>query len=183
MHAAPAVSCADSAKEMHTSIQVQRRQSGIPCAMVLRLMPRSPRRRILVCHRHHADQRADRSGRTDFASADLTPATGVRTTRFCRTLSAPFVLHFMNRSRKSPCDSSHMPDAAASTASRANVRDDRDTPLLRARDSSRCTPDLGFGKSEIFFARGLDTISQTPPVGQITVVSRDLIATMSCELH
>ena len=30
----------------HTSIQVQRRQSGIPCAMVLRLMPRSPRRRI-----------------------------------------------------------------------------------------------------------------------------------------
>jgi hypothetical protein len=33
-------------KETHTSIQVQRRQSGIPCAVVLRLMPRSPRRRI-----------------------------------------------------------------------------------------------------------------------------------------
>ena len=30
----------------HTSIQVQRRQSGIPCAMALRLMPCSPRRRI-----------------------------------------------------------------------------------------------------------------------------------------
>jgi hypothetical protein len=31
-------------KKAHTSIQVQRRQSGIPCAMVLRLMPCSPRR-------------------------------------------------------------------------------------------------------------------------------------------
>jgi hypothetical protein len=29
------------------SIQVQRKHSGLPCAMVLRLMPRSPRRRIL----------------------------------------------------------------------------------------------------------------------------------------
>jgi hypothetical protein len=33
-------------RNTHTSIQVQRRQSGIPCAMALRLMPRSPRRRI-----------------------------------------------------------------------------------------------------------------------------------------
>jgi hypothetical protein len=31
-------------RETHTSIQVQRRQSGIPCAMVLRLITRSPRR-------------------------------------------------------------------------------------------------------------------------------------------
>jgi hypothetical protein len=36
----------DCAKNAHTSIQVQRRQSGIPCAMALRLMPCSPRRRI-----------------------------------------------------------------------------------------------------------------------------------------
>src|SRR5258707_1588741 len=34
------------AKETHTSIQVQRKHSGIPHAMALRLMPRSPRRRI-----------------------------------------------------------------------------------------------------------------------------------------
>jgi len=34
------------------SIQVQRRASGLPCAMALRLISRSPRRRILVCHRH-----------------------------------------------------------------------------------------------------------------------------------
>ena len=30
-------------KEMHTSIQVKRRQSGLPCAMALRLIARSPR--------------------------------------------------------------------------------------------------------------------------------------------
>src|SRR6266852_2682018 len=46
VHAAPAVSCAKLCKEAHTSIQVQRRQSGIPRAMALRLMPCSPRRRI-----------------------------------------------------------------------------------------------------------------------------------------
>ena len=34
------------AEEAHTSIQVQTEQSGIPCAMALRLMPCSPRRRI-----------------------------------------------------------------------------------------------------------------------------------------
>jgi hypothetical protein len=33
-------------KNAHTSIQVQPKQPGIPCAMALRLMPRSPWRRI-----------------------------------------------------------------------------------------------------------------------------------------
>jgi hypothetical protein len=35
VRAAPAVSCANCASKTHTSIQVQRRQSGLPCAMVL----------------------------------------------------------------------------------------------------------------------------------------------------
>jgi hypothetical protein len=38
-------------KEAHTSIQVQSEQSGIPCAMALRLMPCSPRRANSSCHR------------------------------------------------------------------------------------------------------------------------------------
>ena len=45
--AAPAglrVQCAQ--ESAHTSIQEQRRQSDIPCAMALRLISRSPRRRI-----------------------------------------------------------------------------------------------------------------------------------------
>jgi hypothetical protein len=46
MRAAPAVPCAKWVMKTHTSIQVQRRTSDIPCAMALRLIARSPRRRI-----------------------------------------------------------------------------------------------------------------------------------------
>src|SRR3979409_2006072 len=46
MRAAPAVSRAKQVTKTHTSIQVQRRTSDIPCAMALRLITRSPRRRI-----------------------------------------------------------------------------------------------------------------------------------------
>jgi hypothetical protein len=45
VRAAPAVSCAKMhIAKAHTSIQVQRKQSGLPCAMVLRLISCSPRR-------------------------------------------------------------------------------------------------------------------------------------------
>jgi hypothetical protein len=39
----------------HTSIQVQRKHSGLPCAMALRLITCSPRRSGFVCHRRPAD--------------------------------------------------------------------------------------------------------------------------------
>jgi hypothetical protein len=85
VRAAPAISCAKMhIKKTHTSIQVQRRQSGLPCAMVLRLMPRSPRRRIRLVT-VIGGYGFVRPGRVDTTSADLTPATGARTTRFCRT--------------------------------------------------------------------------------------------------
>jgi len=51
MRAAPAVPCAKWEKETHTSRQVQRRHSDIPCAMALRLTSRSPRRIGLCCLR------------------------------------------------------------------------------------------------------------------------------------
>ena len=38
VRAAPAVPCAMGGKKTHTSIQVQRKHSGLPCAMALRLM-------------------------------------------------------------------------------------------------------------------------------------------------
>jgi hypothetical protein len=66
MRAAPAVSCANCAKETHTSIQVQRRHSGFPCAMVLTAAPRSPRCTGLVSHRRLAK----------IVSQGLTPASG-----------------------------------------------------------------------------------------------------------
>ena len=68
----------------HTSIQVQSEHSGIPCAMALRLMPRSLRRRIRLAS-VTVGLMTDRSGWTEFATDSLAPATGVETTRFCRT--------------------------------------------------------------------------------------------------
>ena len=64
VHAAPAVSRAKLCKKTHTSIQVQRRQSDIPCAMVLRLISRSPRRSGFLV-----------TVACDAATANLTPAS------------------------------------------------------------------------------------------------------------
>src|SRR6202140_1190398 len=120
----------DAQEDAHTSIQVQRRHSGIPCAMVLRLMPRSPRRRIrLVTVIGELAILPDPVG-PEKTSADLTPATGARTTRFCRTRQrrspgAPVIAH-----RPKPAlQSRFTPDAVASTASLPNVADDHDAPL------------------------------------------------------
>src|SRR6266566_2123944 len=61
------------AKKTHTSIQVQRKHSGIPRAMVLRLMAYSPRRRIrLVTVIGGLAVLRDPVGPTK-TSADLTP--------------------------------------------------------------------------------------------------------------
>jgi hypothetical protein len=52
------------------------------------------------CHRHpRIKVLPARSGRR--ASANLAPATGARTTRFCRTQKAPIILHAAHRSRGS----------------------------------------------------------------------------------
>ena len=74
------------AKEPHTSIQVQRKHSGIPRAMALRLMACSPRRRIRLVTVIGGLKVLPSPVGLNKTSADLTPATGARTTRFCRTL-------------------------------------------------------------------------------------------------
>jgi len=48
VRAAPAVPCAMCTKSARMSIQVQRRASGLPCAMALRLITCSPRRTALL---------------------------------------------------------------------------------------------------------------------------------------
>ena len=146
-------SCAKSA---HTSIQVQRKHSGIPRAMALQLMPRSPRRRIrLVTVIDELAVLPDPVGLTK-TSADLTPATGVGTTRFCRTRSA-FAKGFGGQARRNfqhgrnqhrsscaPADRSRSPkgtrpaiacapDAAASTASHPTFGDDGQRPSCGMR--------------------------------------------------
>ena len=68
----PRVSCANAHKQAHTSIQVQRRQSDIPCAMALRLMPRSPRRIGLCLSPSPAGWLGSSApGRADLPSADF----------------------------------------------------------------------------------------------------------------
>src|SRR6267154_3523090 len=44
----------------------------------------------------------------------------------------------------------------------SHVRDDHDTPLFSGRDGNRYATVSPFGKSEIFFILGLDTISTNP---------------------
>jgi hypothetical protein len=62
-------------------------------------------------------------------SADLAPATGARTTRFCRTLWRRSSGVMTIAHGKPALRSIFTHDAAASTASRPNVRDDGQRPL------------------------------------------------------
>ena len=136
MRAAPAVSCARCTKKAHTSIQVQRKHSGIPHAMALRLMPRSSRRRIRLVTVVGRLNSLARPGWARNTSANLTPATGARTTWFCRTpqpgfagLLTSFVLRALNRSRGSTRPAMSMrADAVASTTSRPAFVTTRDRP-------------------------------------------------------
>jgi hypothetical protein len=123
VRAAPTVSCAKLCEETHTSIQVQRRHSGIPCAMALRLIARSPRRRIrlvtVVCGLRFVQARLGRR-----ASADLTPATGTRTTRFCRTQPPVFTQRLRRAMAPSSCadDIAHGMNPPCDSISRRRCR-------------------------------------------------------------
>jgi hypothetical protein len=156
---------------------------GASCAMVLRLMPCSPRRRIRLVTVVGGLKACRNPVGLEKTSADLTPATGARTTRFCRPRPA-----FANRLRRSvhvrrsiseagssavrlravdgsqvfrqPALPSHRaPDAAASTASHpASV-----TIMIRPSvgwDGEGYESDLGQPRSRIFFRKGLDRKSR-----------------------
>jgi hypothetical protein len=166
VRAAPAVSRANAHKETHTSIQVQRRQSGLPCAMVLRLMPRSPRRRIRSCHRHRRINGLADPGRVRKTSADLASATDARTTRFCRTpqrrSSARRECAHETSLNREPRPAIHFlaPTLPRPPHSDTHVRDDRDTPLLSGRNDEIDTADFSRRPSGIFFEAGLDRFSR-----------------------
>jgi hypothetical protein len=85
----------------HTSIQVQRKHSGLPCAVVLRLIRARP------------GDRAFLPPSTARLCAILTPASGCQAHTISPSASAPFVK-----------------GASASTASHRAFRDDREPPLL-----------------------------------------------------
>jgi hypothetical protein len=131
VRAAPAVSCAKLCEETHTSIQVQRRHSGIPRAMALRLMPCSPRRRIrlvtvvsgLMACLSPVEPTCLRGLGASNGRQDHT-VLPYATPRFARRLrrawypsgeilakaeTAPFVLRAVARSRKPPCEQTRAP--------------------------------------------------------------------------
>jgi hypothetical protein len=86
----------------------------------------------------------------------LTPATGVRTTRFCRTLQRRSSCARRSLTAETALRTRIAPDAAASTASRPAFVTTRDPPLLPGRDGMEITADLGRMKSGIFLREGLD---------------------------
>jgi hypothetical protein len=99
------------------------------------------------CHRHRRIKGFVAPGWVDIASADLTPATGARTTRFCRTQQPVFAKRgFAGFWRRSSCAllSAHERLALRTHARRrcrvhripSRVRDDRDTPLLPGKDGA-----------------------------------------------
>src|SRR5882672_4696529 len=122
MRAAPAVPCAKQVAKTHTSIQVQRRRSDIPCAMVLRLISSSPRRRIrLVTVIGELTAYPHPVGPTRLRQLDT--SNGCQDHTFLPYASAPFVSTPFDRSRvwlnpKPALPFTCVPNAAASTASR-----------------------------------------------------------------
>jgi hypothetical protein len=158
LHPRPRVQIAQ--RNAHTSIQVQRRHSGIPCAMALRLMARSPRQRIPFCHRRLRIDDPACPGRARNISADLTSATDARTTRFCRTRLRRSSCAPVDRSRETRPAIPFRADAAASTASPPAFVTIAIRPSYRERTGRTGSADLPDGLSEIFLREGLDDPNQ-----------------------
>src|SRR5216683_1282176 len=115
-----------------------------------------------------ADFRFCRPGRADFTSANLTPATGARTTRLCRPqlssfVNVPLIAHEVQLALRSHC----APDAAASTASRPASVTIAIRPFM-GRDGGGYRSDLGLAGTEIFLRMGLDRVFNKLPDGQIS---------------
>jgi hypothetical protein len=105
--------------------------AGIPCTMVLTVYSALSPATNSSCHRHRRIDGSAGPGRARKTSADLTPATGARTTRLHRprlhrSSARPSIAH---KPKPAP-RFHHAPDAAASTASHPNVRDDGQRPSL-----------------------------------------------------
>jgi hypothetical protein len=113
---------------LHTSIQVQRRASGLPCAMALRHIRFRPGDR-LSCHHRRLEA---------LALANLTPAPGRRTQTISPYASAALVSRDL-----------------ASTATCPSFATMADAPLV-GQDGGSYGFDLPDGASDLFLREGLD---------------------------
>jgi len=82
------------------------------------------------CHRHRRIDGSEKPGWARNTSANLAPATGARTTRFCRPPQRRSSARYVVARGRPALQQRLRAGAAASTASHPNVRDDRDTPLV-----------------------------------------------------
>ena len=124
--------------------------------MVLRLMPCSPRRRIRLVTVIGGLRRSEaRSGSLHLRRLDT--SNGCQDHTFLPFASAPFVSAPADRSRDTPA--LRLPsrdDTARVHRIPPDVRDDRETPLVRAGQRDYDS-DLRKEKSGIFFRKGLDS--------------------------
>src|ERR1700676_3409614 len=102
VRAAPAISCAKMHKKTHTSIQVQRRQSGFPCAVGYGLFRALPGDRAFL----------PPSSPRSLLLKNLTPASGRQDHTASPSATTAFVIRRLRVHRIPP-----------------RVRDDRDPPL------------------------------------------------------
>src|SRR6202790_5479506 len=148
----------DAQGNAHTSIQVQRRHPASPARWLYGLCRALPGDEFVL-----SPSSADLSGSStpvgfEFATADLAPATGVRTTRFCRTLKRRSSCAVVNRSRGSTRPATAVrADAVASTTSHSAFVTTRDRPSCRngmARNKS-----LIWGLSEAEFCPSCQSVA------------------------
>jgi hypothetical protein len=164
----------DALKNAHTSIQVQPKQPGIPRAMVLRLMPCSPWRRIPFAS--IAGELTDRIARLSFANFRRLDASNGRQNHTVLPYAASSAKNSnqpsAGRSKpwrkrlsavrlraifahgKSTLRTPLAPDAAASTATRPNVRDDGQRPSSRDGMAGVVGVIWGRGEADYFCGRG-----------------------------
>ena len=108
------------------------------------------------CHRHPRIKGSYKARSGRLASANLTPATGARTTRLCRPLKRRSSCTLADRSRGSSRPATACaPDALASTASRPAFVTIAKRPSVGTGRLGYAS-DLGQARTEIFLQMGLD---------------------------
>ena len=162
-------------RKTHTSIQVQRRHPASPARWLYGLCRALPGDEFVLSP-SSADTDVRQPGWAAKTSADLTPATGARTTRFYRTQPPVFAQRLRRAMAPSSCakDTAHGMNPPCNSVSRrrcrvhripSRVRDDRDPPLFSGETGRVKSLICPTAQAEYFLRAGL-TAKSDLPVGQ-----------------
>jgi hypothetical protein len=145
--------------------------SGLPCTMVLTVSSVLSSATNSSCHRHRRINGVTKPGWARDTSADLTPATGVRTTRLRRTWQHRSSPHGWLAHRLDACPAltrattlPRPPHPAPTFVTMANAP-------LPGRDSAIRAGDLASKGRNIFFAPRLDRANQIESLRQIRLLA------------